>query len=102
MREVISKLEPERRTTDIGSNVTDEQAVDHLDHFGDAAFLRDGIDSLALLLTQRSIDHRPDMLALPCSYIADMVVMVVQSATGRMYMQIVMTGRVASIVLSPA
>src|SRR6266702_393324 len=98
--EVLRKLGPERGITDIVGHISDQQAADSIDHLSNEVLLREGIDSVALLFARRRIDHGPDVFVLSNSQVSDMELMVIQAATGRLNMQVVMTGWLAGVVLS--
>jgi hypothetical protein len=55
---------------------------------------------MTLLFTIRRVDHGPDVFVLFNSEIADMVIMVIQSARSRLNMQVVMAGRLTFVVFS--
>src|SRR5947209_17027312 len=97
---MLRKPGPERGITDIVGHISDQQAAGSIDHLANEVLLREGIDSVALLFARRRIDHGPDVFVLSNSQVSDMVIMVIQAATGRLNMQVVMTGRLAGVVLS--
>ena len=98
--EVLRKLGPKRGIADIIGHISDQQAAGSIDHLSNEVLLREGIDSVALLFARRRIDHRPDVFVLSNSQVSDMVIMVIQAATGRLNMQVVMTGWVPCVILS--
>lgn len=55
---------------------------------------------MALFYAIRRINHGPEMSILSHSQVSDMVIMVIQAATGGLNMQVVMTGWAACVVLS--
>src|SRR5260370_9333359 len=98
--EVLRKLGPERGIADIVSHISDQQATGSIDHLSNEVLLREGVDSVALLFARRRIDHGPDVFVLSNSQVSDMVIMVIQAATGRLNSQVVMTGWLACAELS--
>lgn len=97
---MFRKPGPERGIADIVGHISDQQAADRIDHLSNEMFLREGIDSMALLFAVRRVNHGPDVFVLSNSHVADVIIMVIQAATGRLNMQVVMTCRLAGIVLS--
>ena len=98
--EVLRKLGPERGIADIVGHISNQQAAGNIDHLSNEVLLREGIDSVTLLFARRRIDHGPDVFILSNTQVSDMVIMVIQAAAGRLNMQVVMTGRLAGVVLS--
>ena len=98
--ELLRKRGPERGIADIVGHISDQEAAGSNDHLSNEVLLREGVDSVALLFARRRIDHGPDMFVLSHSQVSDMVIMVIQAATGRLNMQVVMTGWLACVVLS--
>ena len=97
---MLTKIGPQRGITNIVGHISDQQAAGSIDYFSNEVLLREGVDSMALLLARRRIDHGPDVLILPNSQVSDMVIMVIQATTGRLNMQVVMTGWLAGVILS--
>jgi hypothetical protein len=91
----LRKPGPERRITNIGGNVGDEQAADQVDDLCDDGLLRKGVDAVTLLPAKGCIHHRPDVLVPLCSQIPDMVIMVIETTASRPNMQVVMAGYAA-------
>ena len=98
--ELLRKPGPERGIADIVGHISDQQAACCIDHLSNEMPLREGIDSMALFFAVRRINNGPDMFVLSHSQVSDMVIMVIQTATGRLNMQVVMTGWLACVVLS--
>src|SRR5207302_8665976 len=97
---IIRNRGPERGIADIVGHISDQEAASSNDHLSNECLLREGVDSVALLFARRRINHGPDVFVLSNSQVSDMVIMVIQAATGRLNMQVVMTGWLAGVILS--
>jgi hypothetical protein len=91
---------PERGIADIVGHISDQQIAGGVNHFSNEAFLREGVESVALLMTIGRIDYRPDMFVLSYAQVADMVVVVIQTATGWLNVQVIVRGWLVCIILS--